>query len=244
MIRKAIAVAATLVFVLGLSCSGSNGPVAPGKDIQSDIDAFFSQYPAGGMVIGEFTARDFNGNVISTGKIAKDAEGNPYVLESRGLEGIPVDFTGLHLIFAFVTYLDPRGTIETGPYSGYPYYYIGDCFDYEIHLLSFADFLIGGVGDGPGYSGPAELQAEMHYAAITPDGIIVAGAIIPPAANSTFNWEGVIGTGYMTITDEFCIPAGTTPGLDVTTVRITAPVFFGEFDYIYFDNVAGIWDPQ
>ncbi|MFH1675995.1 MAG: hypothetical protein ABIC40_03135, partial [bacterium] len=103
---------------------------------------------------------------------------------------------------------------------------------YDINLLSMVSYNINN----------AQLTAEMRYAAFDGNGQIYAGDLLPGLP--IYNWSGTINPGYQKLNDTFQIVSGTIPGLDVTTVKIHSLIFFGIFDIIFFDGVAGIWDPQ
>ena len=240
MLKRLLALAAIAIFVVGLGCTGGSTPMTPDKVSQSSPEEYFNQFDLSNPTVAEYTYYDVDGNVLATGLLGRNDDGL-YLIEGRGAE-IDVDLAPLHLIAAFVTYNNPAGTIPTGPNAGLPYYYIGQTIDYDVNLLSMLATPIGGFDPPFGWSGPAEMVAEMRYAAFDADGKVVGGALLPGL--STFNWSGIISPGYQVVNDLFLIVPGTVAGLDVTTVRITAPVFLGAFDIIFFDGVAGIWDPQ
>ncbi len=238
MLRKVLALAAVAVFLFGVGCGGTN-PVTPDKDTLS-VEEYFNSFDLSNPVVAEYTYTDFEGNLISQGLLGRNDDGL-YVIECRGAQ-IDIDVTPLKLVNIMVTYNNPAGTIQTGPNAGLPYYYIGQTIDYDINILSSFWTCIGQPGGNPfGWSGPAKLTAEMRYASIDPNGQVIPGGLLP--GNSTFTWYGVICPGYQKVNDTFKIEWGTTPGLDVTTCRLEAPVFFGIFDIIFFDGIAGIWDP-
>ncbi len=237
MFRKIILLAAAVAILIGAGCSSD--PVTPDKDTQVGIENYFNSFDLSNPVVAEYTYTDLEGNVLASSKLGRNDDGTLYVIESRGAQ-IDIDITALGLVTAMVTYNNPQGTIGgTGPNAGLPYYYIGQTIDYDINILSFFNQNIGGTG-GFG-SGLAEVVAEMHYASWDINGNIVVGGLLP--GDPVFTWNGVIVPGYQVINDLFTIVPGTLPGLDVTTVKISAPVFFGIFDVIFFDGVAGIWDP-
>jgi hypothetical protein len=240
MLRKVLALSAVVIFVLGIGCSNGQGPTTPTKGSQADIEAYFNSFDLSNPVVGEFTITGFDGNVISTGKLARQ-DGQIVIVDERGAQ-VDVDLTPLNLMICFVTYNNPAGTISTGPNAGLPYYYINQTVDYDIGILSLLNQQIGQLNPPFGYTGPAELTAEMHYAAFGVNNEIIAGPIMPGAP--TFNWSGIISPGYQSLNDLYFIPNGTLPGLDVTTVRVQAPIFFGMLDLIFYDGVAGVWDPQ
>ena len=237
MLKKVLVFAAIAVLLFSVSC-GSN-PTTPDKGNQS-MESYLNSFDLNGPVVGEFTYTDFDGNVLAAGKLGRNDDGSAYLIESRGAD-CDLDVTCLNFIICLVTYNNPAGTIPTGPNAGLPYYYVGQTVDYNINVLSLFWNQIGVPNPPFGYTGPAELQAEMHYAAFDGFGKVIAGGLMPGAP--IYNWSGVISPGYQMMNDTYYIPGGTIAGLDVTTVRITAPVFFGCIDIIFFDGVAGIWDP-
>ena len=201
---------------------------------------YFNSFDLSSPVIAEVTYSDLEGNVLATGTLGRTDSGDLYVIESRGTQ-VDLDVTPLAFINVFITYNNPAGTIPSGPNAGLPYYYVGQTVDYNINILSVLWSQIGDPSDPFGYSGPAALQAEMHYAAFDANGKVVAGALMPGAP--IYNWTGVISPGYQMLNDTYYIPGGTTAGLNVTTARVTAPIFLGLIDVIFFDGVAGVWDP-
>ena len=238
MLRKVLALIAASILLIGIGCSSGTNPITPDKGTEN-LEDFFNSFDLSNPVVAEYTYRDLEGNVLASGKLGRNDDGSIYVIESRGAQE-DIDVTALGLVVAMVTYNNPQGTIGgTGPNAGLPYYYIGQTMDYDINILSFFNQNIGGT-NGFG-SGPAVVTAEMHYASWDIDGNIVVGGLLP--GDPVFTWSGIIVPGYQVINDLFTIVPGTLPGLDVTTVKITAPVFFGIFDVIFFDGVAGIWDP-
>ena len=239
MIRKLLALAAIAVLAIGMGCSGGHGPTIPEKGSQTP-EEYFNQFDLSSPVVGSFTYKDLGGNVLATGLLGRNDDGL-YIIEDRGTQ-TDVDLTVLGLIDVFVTYLNPAGTIPTGPKAGLPYYYIGQTVNYQINLLSHTNQNIGGSNPPFGYFGPAKLQAEMRYGYYDGNGKIQAGDLLP--GDPIFQWSGIISPGYSFLTDSFTIVNGTLPGLDVTTVKIEAPVFFGIVDIVFFDGIAGIWDPQ
>lgn len=241
MLRRVLALAAVAGLFIGFGCSGGNSPTMPDKASQTSLEDFFNSYDLSSPVVARYTYTDNNGNVMASGSLGRNEDGL-YVIESRGAQDIPLVPVGI--IIAIVTYNNPAGTIQTGPNSGLPYYYINQTMDYDINLISLMNSPIGGVFnplDPFSWSGPAQLTAEQHYASFDPFGVIIAGSPLPGAY--AFNWTGIIGTGYTVLNDQFTIVPGTIPGLDVTTVEIHAPWFLGIFDVYFFDGVAGIWDP-
>ena len=240
MLRKVLAFAAIAVFLIGVGCSNGTDPVTPDKGAQTP-EEFFSQYDLSNPVVAEFTYTDYDGNLIASGLMGRNDDGL-YLIEYRGAQ-TDIDLTALGALLILVTYNNPAGTIPTGPNAGLPYYYIGQTIDYDINILNLFWHSIGQPsGDPFGYSGPAELTAEMHYASFGAEGQVIPGPLLP--GDPIFFWTGVVNPGYQKINDLFTIVPGTSPGLDVTTARLTAPIFFGIFDIVFFDGVAGIFDPS
>jgi len=240
MIKKLMALAAVAMLMIGLGCSNGSTPIIPDKGSQATPEQFFNQFDLSNPVVASYAYKDTQGNVLASGKLGRN-DGGLYVIESRGAQ-IDLDFTPLHLLDVWVTYNNPAGTILTGPNAGLPYYYIGQTIDYDIGILSMLNSQIGGYNPPFGYAGPAQLEAVMCYADYNSDGEIITGAPLP--GDPEFDWQGIISPGYQSLNDTFTIVAGTTPGLDVTTCHIEAPILFGIFDIIFFDGIAGIWDPQ
>ena len=236
--KKVLLLMVVTGLLFGIGCSSN--PTVP-QDSPKDLNTFFNSFDLSNPAVGEFTYSDFDGNVLSAGTLGRADDNSFYIIDSRSRHAaLDVDLTPLGLIICFVTYNNPAGTIPSGPNAGLPYYYLHQTVDYDIHVLSLNEQI--GVPDPPfGYSGPAELTATMHYASFDVDGKVVAGALMP--GNPTFNWNGVISPGYQKMNDTYYIPTGTLPGLDVTKCKITAPVLFGLIDVIFYDGVAGIWDP-
>jgi len=235
--KKVLLFAALAVFLFGISCASN--PTVPNDT--RDVDDYFNSFDLSGSVVGVITYTDYDGNVLAAGKIGRADDNSFYMIETRGAAE-DVDFTALNLLICYVTYNNPQGTIPSGPNAGLPYYYIGQTVDYDINILSLFWEQIGSTDPPWGYSGPAELTATMHYAAFDSDGKVIAGGLMLGAP--TFEWEGIISPGYQKLNDTYYIPSGTSPGLNVTKCKITAPVFFGLIDVIFYDGVAGIWDPQ
>jgi len=238
MLRKVLALLAASILLFGIGCSSGTNPITPDKDTNT-LEEYFNSFDLSSLAVAEFTYTDLEGNVLASGELGRNDDGSLYIIESRGAQ-IDIDATALGLVSAMVTYNNPQGTIGgSGPNAGLPYYYIGQTIDYDINIISFFNQNIGGPG-GFG-SGLAEVTAEMHYASWDINGNIVVGGLLP--GDPVFTWNGIIVPGYQVINDLFTIVPGTQPGLDVTTVKVSAPVFFGIFDVIFFDGVAGIWDP-
>lgn len=247
MLRKLLAFAAIAVFVLGVGCSGGSSPTMPDKGSQTIEDYFNSLDPITSEAVAEATYTDLDGNVICSALIGRDDNGDLYVMETRSAqdcEDCVVDWTCMCLMHVWVIYKNPAGTIMTGPYAGLPYYYIGQTVDYDVCILSLYWGNIGGWDPPFGWAGPANFWAEMHYASIDAMGRVIAGGLMPGAP--TWHWTGIITPGYQCFADPdgYYIPGGTIPGLNVTTVKVMAPVLMGNVCILFFDCVAGIWDPQ
>jgi hypothetical protein len=240
MLRKLLALAAVTVLVIGMGCSRGTDPTVPAKDTQASLEEFFNSFDLSSPVIGEYSYYDLEGNLLAQGKLGRDGD-KLIVLESRGAQ-IDVPVISLGLVNCWVTYNNPAGTIPTGPNAGLPYYYIGQTVDYDINILSNFWTNIGGYNPPWGWAGPATVTAEMHYASFDQNNVIIPGGLMP--GSPVYVWQGIISPGYQILNDTYYIPPGTVPGLDVTTVRIEAPVFLGIFDIIFFDGIAGIWDPS
>ena len=225
--------------VAGGAAASGTGPVTPDKGAQTP-EEYFNSFDLSNPVVAEFTYTDYDGNLIASGQFGRNEDGL-YLIQSRGAQD-DIDVTALGALIILVTYNNPAGTIPTGPNAGLPYYYIGQTIDYDINILSLFWHSIGDPAGGFGYSGPAELTAEMRYAAFGSEGQIISGDLLP--GDPIFYWTGIVNPGYQKINDLFTIVPGTIPGLDVTTARLTAPIFFGIFDIVFFDGIAGIFDPS
>jgi hypothetical protein len=236
-----IALAVVALLLIGIGCSGGSTPVLPDKSNQS-IESYFNSFDLSGNAVAKYSYTDTNGNVLATGTLGRDKDGL-YTVESRGAQ-IDIPLSVLHLVNCWVVYNNPAGTIMTGPNAGLPYYYLGQTVEYDCNVLSMIDEPIGGYNPPFGYFGDASLTAEMRYADFDDDGDIICGDPLPGAYS--YEWSGIINPGYMlpALHDSFYIEPGTNPGLDVTCVEIEAPIFFGIFDIIFFDGIAGIWDPK
>jgi len=232
MIRKVL-ILSVMAVLFAAGCSST--PVTPDKQAMNE---YFNSFDLSNPVVGEYTYTDLAGNVIASGTLGRN-DGGLFVIESRGAQ-TDIDVTPLGLVNIFITYNNPAGTIPSGPNAGLPYYYLGQTVDYDINIVSFFWQSIGGFG---GYgAGPAELTAEMHEAYIDANGQILPGPLM--IGSPTFYWTGIVTTGYMMLNDTYTIVPGNTPGLNVTTARLSAPILFGLFDVVFFDGTAGIWDPQ
>jgi len=234
MLRKVLALVAAMMLLIAFGCSSTSSPVTPDKGSMNTPEEYFNSFDLSNPVVGEFTYSDLEGNVLSAGELGRNDDGTLYIIDARGAQ-FEVDLTPLQWVIAFVTYNNPAGTIPTGPNAGLPYYYLGQTVDYDVNIVSFFS---GGIGTT---SAPAEVKAEMHYASWDTDGQIVVGGLM--AGSPTYIWNGIINPGYQTLNDTYYIDPSNSPGLNVTTVKITAPVFFGMVDVVLFDAVAGIWDP-
>lgn len=196
---------------------------------------FFNSFDINGDVVAKFTYTDLDGNLMATGTLGRNDDGL-YIIESRGAQ-IDIDLIPLGLVDCMVTYDDPAGTIPSGPNAGLPFYYLGQTMHYTINIFNYLYTSIGGGG----YGSHADVTAIQCEADWDDDGNIVVGDPLP--GESTFDWEGVLSVGATALHDGYYIDPGCPPGLDVTTVRISAPVFFGIYDIIFFDGIAGNWDP-
>ena len=119
---------------------------------------------------------------------------------------------------------------------------MGQTVDYNINIFSLLDI---DTGNPPfGFDGPPHVRAEMHYADIGPTGVVEDEGPMP--GQYAYDWDGIISYGYQTLSHiQYPITdPSTQPGLDDTTVAITATAFFGSLDIVFFDGIAGIWDPQ
>ena len=239
MFKKVLVFAAVAVFLIGVGCSNGTNPVTPDKT--TSIEDYFNSFDLSNPAIGECTYYSTDGQVLSTAVIGRNDDNSLYIIESRGAQQV-IDLTPMNFLTMWVTYQNPRGTIQTGPNMGLPWYYIGDTFTYDVHCWSWLFFPIGGINPPYGGFGPAHIRSEMHYSYFDTDGRIQAG----PAMLGQFwhDWYGEISMGYNTYNDDYYIPGGSTPGLNVTTCFVHVFVSFGFVEYIFFDGVAGIWDPQ
>jgi hypothetical protein len=233
MLRKVLAFAVAAVLVIGLGCSSGSNPTVPAKSNQQSMQDFFNSFPLNSEVVAKFTYTDLDGNLLATGTLGRNDDGL-YIIESRGAQQ-DIDLTPLGLVDALVTYDNPAGTIPSGPNAGLPFYYIGNTMNYSIHLFNYLWRQIGGYG----YN--AIVEAVQCSASWDGDGNIVIGDPLP--GESTYVWTGILPVGYTLLQDSYYIPPGAPPGLDVTTVKVHAPVLFGMYDIIFFDGIAGVWDP-
>lgn len=234
MLRKVLALTVAAVLVVGLGCSNGSNPTVPDKNTQISMYDFFNSFDLNSEAVAEFTYTDLDGNLMATGTLGRNDDGL-YIIENRGAQ-IDIDLTPLSLIDCMVTYDNPAGTIPSGPNAGLPFYYIGQTMDYSVHVFNYLWQSIGGGGFGSG----ADVIAVQCSATWSGPNIIV-GPPLPGA--STYSWFGTLPVGYTLLQDSFYIGPGCPPGLDVTTVRIAAPIFFGIFDIVFFDGIAGVWDP-
>jgi hypothetical protein len=232
MFKNIEALAAITLFLFGIGCSGST-PVVPDKGSQGSPEEYFNQFDLSSPVVAEYTYTDDAGTVLASGKLGRNDDGL-YVIENRGGQ-FDLDFSPLNLVNCWVIYNNPRGTIDSGPNAGLPYYYLGDTVDYSILMLNRTHNTIGGT------NWPAQVTAEMRYAEFDEYGVIEEGDLLP--GEPTYVWSGQIGSGYSSLNDLFTIVPGTQAGLDVTCVEVEAPIFFGMLNIIFFDDIAGVWDP-
>lgn len=237
------ALAAIALLFIGIGCSGAPTPTLPDKGNQVSMQDFFNSFEITSPVVGEFTYKDYSGNVLATGTLGRNDDGSVYIIEARGAQ-CDIDISCLSVLHCWIVYEDPRGTIPSGPNAGLPYYYLGDTFTYDINLLSLLTKPIGGWCPPFGWYGPAELTAEMHEAYVDGNGVIKAGP--PMKGDYSYEWTGIINPGYMIppLTDTYYICPGNVPGMNVTTVEVEAPIFFGCIDIIFLDCICGVWDPQ
>jgi len=242
MYKLGLALAVFALLLVGIGCSGGAAPTVPDKSTQS-METFFNSFDLSNKAVATFTLTDTDGNLTASGTMGRDKDGSLYLLESRGAQ-CEIDLCCLRLVNCWIVYCNPAGTMTTGENAGLPYYYLGQCVEYDIDVLSMMGKPIGGYNPPFGYWGDAELTAEMRYAEWGPMGQVIPGDPLP--GDYQYKWSGIINPGYMTppLHDTFCIDPSTECGLDVTTVHVTAPIFFGIFDICFFDGVAGIWDPQ
>ena len=232
--RSLMAIFAVMVVLFTMGCTNGTDPVTP-RDTQTP-DEYFNSFDLSNPAVAEFTYYDTQGNVLASGLLGRNDDGM-YLIESRGAQ-IEINLVPLGIVNCYVTYNNPHGTIGGGPNTGLPYYLIGQTVDYDVDIVSYYFKNIGGTTGGDGL---ALVTAEMHYASWDTNGLLVVGGMLPGLP--VYTWSGIIVPGYQVLNDTFLIVAGTNPGLDVTTVRVEAPIFFGLYDVIYFDGVAGIWDP-
>ena len=240
MLKKLLALAAICVFVLGLGCSSSN-PTVPDGD--RDLVDFFSQFDLSSQVVGEFTYINSVGEVVASGYLGRNDDGD-YIIEDRNAQK-PLEVWIVNTLSASITYNNPHGTVPSGPNEGLPYYLIGQTMDYDIIIHNKTGATIG--GNHAGNWTLAELTAEQRYAhwGVDKKGkkIAIPDGLLP--GEPVFDWTGVFpGKSDTVINDLFTIVPGTLPGLDVTTVRIIWPWYGGWQIKVYWDGVAGIWDPM
>lgn len=230
--KKYFVLAAIAFLLLGLGCSNATSPLVPDKG--ADVNTFFSQFDLSSPVVGEFVYSDYDGNVIATGQVGKNADGF-YVINERDAQKV-LDLRPLGLVDISITYNNPAGTIDSGPNAGLPYYYVGQTVDYDINVTNMAGYTIGDAGCSCG------LTAEMRYATWDSNGDPVPGNLMP--GSPIYSYTGLIYVGVNVFNDLYYIPGGTTPGLNVTTVRLDWDTCNGLFTLLYFDDVAGVWDPK
>lgn len=207
-------------FVMGLACSGGSDPVTPVGDTAEYI------IPEG--VVAQYTYTNDEGVVTASGTLGRNDEGDLYIIESRGAQ-IDIDLTPLGLVNASVQYNNPAGT-----YGGWPYFLKGTTMEYTINLVNYLPFDIGG------WAGPANVHTEMRRAWFYGGGVVIGGLMY---GEPVFDWYGIIPSGLSQIHDDFYITLNQPSGNFVTTVKVSAPVFFGIFDIIFFDGIGGMFDP-
>jgi len=232
MIRNLLALAVVVFMVIGLGCSSASNPTAPGKDLT--VDQYFNQFDLSSPVVGQYMLADKDGNVISSGLLGKDDNGF-YVIDDRNSQ-VNVHMEGLGIVDIKITYNNPAGTIPDGPNAGLPYYYLGQTIDYDINVTVNDDQAIGDDDCG------ADLTVEMRYATWDTNGKPVPGDLLP--GSPSYYYNGVFYPGLNVLNDTYYIPGGTIPGLDVTTAKLIWDLCDCELTIWYFNDVAGVWDPQ
>lgn len=230
--KKYFVLAAIALLLLGLGCSNATSPVIPDK---MGVNDFFNQFDLSSPVVGEFIYSDKDGNVVATGQVGKNENGF-YILNERSSQHRIYDLRPLNFVDISITYNNPAGTIDSGPNAGLPYYYVGQTVDYDINIENNAGDVIGVSDCG------CDVTAEMRYASWDSNGDPVPGALMP--GSPVYNWTGILYEGLNVLNDTYYIPGGTTPGLNVTTVRLDWDACNGLITFLYFDDVAGVWDPQ
>jgi hypothetical protein len=233
MIKNVLFLSAIVIMGLALGCSSST-PTVPDKISNVTPEEYFNQLDLSSRLVARYTLKDNNGDVIQSGKLGRNDNGELYVLENRGAQ-YDIDFSGAGIVDVGVRYNNPSGTIESGENIGLPYYYLGEDVDYNIDIAALRQI-------GNGAYNTANITAEMHYATFDADGDIIEGALLP--GSPTWTWNGIIPKGFSTYNDTFEIDPGTETGLDITTVEVDAVIFFGLLEIIYYDGIAGVWDPQ
>jgi len=232
MIRNILALAVVVLMVIGLGCSSASNPTTPGKDLT--VDQYFNQFDLSSPVVGQFMLADKEGNVMSSGMLGRNDDGL-YVIDGRNADFI-INMIPLELIDIDITYNNPAGTIPSGPNAGLPYYYLGQTIDYDILVTNKDTEPIGYDDCG------ADLTVEMRYATWDTNGKPVPGALLP--GSPIFTYNGVFYVGPNELNDTYYIPGNTTPGLDVTTAKLVWDMCDCDLTMWFFDDVAGVWDPQ
>jgi hypothetical protein len=232
LMKKLIILLAAVALLIGLGCSGSN-PVVPEKDMNS----FFNQFNISGPVVGEYNITNSVGEVIASGLLGHDEHGLTFMQDRSSQATVDIRVVGDCDVE--VTYNNPQGTMPPGgPNAGLPYYYLGDTINYDVNVTNF--------GDPIGFTDmPAKMEVEMRYASWDVNGECVPGNLLP--GDSIFNWSGIVANGVNVYNDTFKIVPGTTPGLDCTTVYLHWPIQYLPYidlNMIFWDDCAGIWDPQ
>ena len=232
MTRRLVVLAAAALFLIGLGCSGGSGPIAPDKESSVSPEESLGAIDLSGMTIGEFSFTDLEGRVLTSGLLGRDEDGGLYVIDSRGAQ-TGIDFTVLKLVNAYVTYKNPAGTAG----NGLPYYYRGNTMIYEVSVMSYGFADIGSPGN------LARVVTEMHRAYVnTVTKEIVIGPLM--YGDSVYTWEGVIPPGVTKIRDDYYIHPSNPSGNFVTTVEVSLPLLYGTVEILFFDGVAGVFDPQ
>ena len=76
MMKKFFALLATAALLVGVSCSSATGPVVPDKVSQASLEEFFNSFDLSNPAIAEYTITDYDGNVLGSGVIGRDENGN------------------------------------------------------------------------------------------------------------------------------------------------------------------------
>lgn len=232
MIRRLLAMGAIAVLVVGLGCSSGSGPILPDKGSSTTPEESLGSIDLTGVAIAEFTFSDLQGTVVTSGLLGRYEDGRLYVMEERGTQS-DVDLAPLKLVNVFVTYKNPVGTAG----NGLPYYYRGNTMLYEVTIMSLDSSDIGTPQN------PARMTAEMHRAYVnTWTGQVIVGPLM--LGDATFVWEGVVPSGYTDIMDTYYIDPANPSGNFVTTVRLELPLPYGTLDVLFYDAIAGVFDPK
>ena len=133
MLRRLLVLAAVAMLAIGVGCSNGSGPTAPGKTNWTSMVDYLNPLPPVGDACAKFTYTAKDGQVFASGLLGRNKDGSLYIIQSRGAQ---LDISSLGWISCYVTFNNPSGTIPTGPYSGLPFYYIGQTVNYDINMLS------------------------------------------------------------------------------------------------------------